>query len=130
MNKSRAVAYFLGGTVLMLLILFVFGQSWVLSWGTISAVYKGKWQAVYLDNNQVLYGRIRGISRHTIKLTDVYYLQTVEVGGKPTSNLVKRGQSEISGPENFLFVNREHVLYWEQVGEDSQVMGIVKQSTD
>lgn len=98
----------------------VFGQIFWLPWSD-------KYQAVYLNNNQVLYGKIVGIFGETIKMEDIYYLQTVQVEGQPsTTNLIKRGKQEITDSDGGLFIERRNVLYWENLGKDSKILKIIE----
>jgi len=127
MNKKKIGLISIGILVFLFFVFLWFGPPNLLSWQTMRAVYTNNWYAIYLDNGQVLYGQIEGLNRNTMKLTNIYYIQSIEVDGKTTNNLTRRGVNEISGPENYLFVNRDHVTYWEQVGENSQVMNIINQ---
>ncbi len=108
--------------------LWFWGPTLVTRFWIAQAVTSNNYYAVYLDNNQTLYGHLRSVGLETIKMTDVYYLQSVQVGDQATTNLVKRGSSEISQPENFIYIDRDHVVYWEQVGVNSQVMQVIKQN--
>jgi len=93
--------------------------------------YTNKLQAVYLDNEQALYGKIVGITGDFIKIKDVYYLQSIGVEGQePTVNLIKRGLQEVTKPENALFINLSQVLYWENIGENSQVWQVIKNTNN
>ncbi len=89
--------------------------------------YTDKLQAVYLNNEQALYGKIIGIAGGFIKMEDVYYLQSIGVEGQePTVNLVRRGVQEATKPENALFISLDKVLYWENIGQNSQVWQVIK----
>lgn len=111
-----AAAVFVAGA------LWWFGPGLLVSFQARSAQYDERYYAVYLDSGQALYAQVRGLTRDTLKLTNVYYLQSVTVGDKTTNNLVRRGTQEVSMPLNFLMVNRAHVLYWEAVGDSAPVI--------
>lgn len=88
-------------------------------------------QAVFLTNGQVYFGHIRQADPLTITLEDVFYLQADQelqsgeaVDGASSSgslSLVKLGSAEVHGPEDTMIINREQVLFWENLEEDSQV---------
>jgi len=92
------------------------------------APYFGDWYAFYLDNNLTFYAQITGSTKDLLKLSDVYYVQTVKIGEQPTSSIIRRGPNEITLPENYLLMNRNKILYYEKIGKDSQVMKIILQN--
>jgi hypothetical protein len=91
-------------------------------------------QAVFLSNGQVYFGHIKSLS-NWIVLKDVYYLQAstsplqaeatdaTATPPKPNSNiqLVKLG-GELHGPEDQMYIERDKVLFWENMKVDSKVM--------
>ena len=128
-NLALSIVAAVVGLPLFVLALWWYGPGVLVRFENRQAQYTSRWYAVYLDNNQVLYGQIRGLTRDTVKLTNVYYIQAVTVGDKTTSNLIRRGSQEVSAPLNYLLVNRARVLYWEAVGDDAPVMKIIKGGT-
>jgi len=122
------------------------------------------YQAVFLANGQVYFGRLRGFSTNEPVLTDVYYLkvgttlqpgeaskqQTVAVEKetaktkaakapaakqatppamvtKQTLTLVKMG-AEVHGPTGELKLNRDQILFVENLREDSKVVEAINKS--
>lgn len=83
------------------------------------------YQAVFLTNNQVYFGKLIGESRDYATLNDIFYLQVAQPlqpsqpGGQV--NLVKLG-NELHGPADVMRINREHILFVEDLKEDSQVV--------
>jgi hypothetical protein len=89
--------------------------------------YRG-WQAVFLVSGQVYFGKITSATRNDIRLTDIYYLQSVDpkVGSIPDINseevsLVKLGE-ELHGPEDLMIMGRAHILFTETLKETAQVV--------
>lgn len=82
------------------------------------------YHAVFLSNNQVYFGRLRNEGSQFPILEDVYYLrQSAQLGDEAEAgklDLVKRGR-ELHGPENSMKVNRDHILFVENVRLDSVV---------
>jgi|GEM_PF-3653456 len=109
----------------VMVLLLLVGPGLFIRLQILGLTYSTGYVAVYLDNNQVLYGHLRGLTMSTMKLTDVYYLQSVTVGDTTTSNLIKRGTQEISAPENFLLISRDKISYWEAVGPKAQVLNVI-----
>lgn len=93
-----------------------------------SKVNKGQMQAVFLNGGQVYFGRIGDLNDSYMTMKDIYYLrvnQQVQPNqqGNQTSNdisLVKLG-CELHGPEDSMVINREMVIFWENLKKDGQV---------
>ena len=106
-----------------------------LSWGQ-SIALKSDWQAVFLDNGQVYFGKIIRITDRTVTLKNIYYLQVVtqplqrsqegeevQPQGEPEQRLtlIKLG-NEIHGPADEMSINRSHVIIIEDLKGDSRVV--------
>ncbi|PIR87207.1 MAG: hypothetical protein COU11_01480 [Candidatus Harrisonbacteria bacterium CG10_big_fil_rev_8_21_14_0_10_49_15] len=95
-----------------------------------------KYQAVFLDNNQVYFGQITSTSGDFITLQDIYYLQVnqrlqpIQEGETPANNpdisLVKLG-GELHGPTDEMRINKDHVLIIEDLRKDSNLVGAIEQ---
>jgi hypothetical protein len=90
-----------------------------------------EYQAVFLTNGQVYFGKLyREKSQYAI-LREVYYLQVqqqLQPGEQtPTANinLVKLG-AELHGPTDEMRINRDHILFVEDLKSDSQVVQGIK----
>jgi hypothetical protein len=108
-----------------------------------SAIQRDKYQAVFLTNGQVYFGKLSGASGDSMQLTDVYYLQVQqdvqgESGDQAQAEENKDDQSQVSlaklgselhGPEDAMQINREQVLFWENLTDDSKVVSAIKQHT-
>lgn len=89
--------------------------------------------AVFLTNGQVYFGKVTKNNDKEIVLNDVYYLQVgagaqaeaVNALSQTKFNLVKLG-NELHGPTDELFINREQVIFYEYLREDSKVVSSIK----
>jgi len=90
--------------------------------------FSTEYQAVFLDNGQVFFGKLADTGSPYLTLRDVYYVQTVmEREKKETANvLVKRG-SEWHNPD-FMRINTRHVLVIEPVGPGSRVAQLIREA--
>jgi len=92
-----------------------------------------EYQAVFLTNGQVYFGKVSNVDAGYVKLTNIYYLQvtsaasgsqTVQPKASDTSNqqvsLAKLG-GELHGPEDTMFISRQQVLFWENLKVDGKV---------
>src|SRR6185503_11336091 len=89
-----------------------------------------KFYAVFLDNGQVYFGKITKQTAHEITLEYVFYLKadTNLVSDEvPNANLslVKLG-NEIYKPLDRMMINRSHVLFFEEMSSQSEVMQAVE----
>jgi hypothetical protein len=87
-----------------------------------------EYQAVFLDNGQVFFGKLSDQGSPYLTLRDIYYVQTlVGQDQKKTANvLVKRG-SELHNPE-FMRINSRHVVVIEPVGPNSRVAQLIREA--
>ena len=99
-----------------------------------TAVTSGDYQAVFLTNNQVYFGKLAEQDRANVTLTDIFYLQVTQPlqpsQPNPNVTLVKLG-NELHGPMDWMKINRDHILFIENLRPDSQVVkGIEKYKAD
>lgn len=90
------------------------------------------YQAVFLDNGQVYFGKLKAANRDFLSLTDIYYLRAGSLqpsaDGAPQAagvDLVKLG-AELHAPRDEMIINREHVLFYEDITESGQVMQLIR----
>lgn len=100
-----------------------------------AAVKKDQYQAVFLENGQVYFGKLSNINKSYVTLTDIYYLQvdqqvqpeqdgeeeTDTKESQPQVTLTKLG-SELHGPEDAMFIDRDKIVFWENLKSDSRVV--------
>lgn len=88
------------------------------------SVPHAKWQAVFLTNNQVYFGKLKDTNDSYLSLSDVYYLRQasdLNAAGAGNLNLIKLG-GEVHGPEDTIFIPKQSVLYWENLKDSSRVV--------
>ena len=103
----------------------------VLSTGDFPTPDSTRWQAVFLTNDQVYFGRLENLDRSYIRLTHVYYLraaedlQKISGGQNQNLNLVKLG-GELHGPEDAIYIPKDKVQFWENLVPTSQVVKAIE----
>lgn len=114
--------------VIILALYFAFGER---IWFLMTA--QG-YQAVFLDNGQVYFGKL-GASGKWLKLSDIYYLQANQslqqtsggtADGSQNIELVKLG-GELHGPSDAMYIERDKILFWENLKDDSKVIDAIEQ---
>lgn len=101
-------------------------------------VDKTKYQAIFLNGGQVYFGHVQNMNEKYIKLSDIYYLsvsQQVQPDQKDNKSdqqqqitLVRLG-CELHRPQNSMLINREQVIFWENLKDDDSdttVPGAIK----
>ena len=120
-NLIKSVMFCVVGLIAVWLALGVFN---ITSVGNFPSVSPGQWQAVFLTNNAVYFGKLVNYDNTYVTLTDVYYLRTasdLEGSGATSLNLIKLG-GELHGPEDVMYIPKTNVLFWENMKSTSQVV--------
>lgn len=81
------------------------------------------YQAIFLTNNQIYFGRLKNISSDYLILSDVYYVKVKEDGA---GQLVKLGMGEPHGPKDEMVINQDQILFWENLKFDSPVVKTIQ----
>ncbi len=106
----------------------------------------GDYQAVFLTNNQVYFGKVANAGGQYVTLSDVYYLQLQQQpatpptprpgalqqpapAAQPQFTLLKLGQ-EIHGPMNEMWINRDQILLIEGLRDDSKVIKTIAEAKE
>ncbi|TSC90619.1 MAG: Uncharacterized protein G01um10142_366 [Parcubacteria group bacterium Gr01-1014_2] len=88
-------------------------------------IEQATYQAVFLADKQIYFGKLRDIDSPYPVLDDVYYVR-LEGEDETLGRLVKLGEGEPHGPKNQMIINRDHILFWENLKDDSQVVQTIR----
>jgi hypothetical protein len=90
--------------------------------------FNTEYQAIFMDNGQVFFGKIEQAGGNYPLLKDVFYIgrQTSPDGKEVKNILVKRG-NEWHGPE-FMYINKQHIVVIEPVAANSRVSQLIKEA--
>jgi hypothetical protein len=133
-GKATAV-----GVVIIAVLALAAGFYMMFSSSLSSTIDSSRYQAVFLSNGQVYFGKLEAVNRDYMKLTDIYYLQSqqsaTDVGNNSDNpqdssdgnvQLIKLGE-EIHGPEDEMIVAKEHLLFFENLRQDGNVTRSINQ---
>lgn len=97
------------------------------------------YQAVFLTNGQVYFGKLSGMTASYSTLKDIYYLQVTtppvadgsqlnqqQAQQQQQLSLVKLGE-ELHGPVDEMKLNRDQILFYEDIKEDGRVMQAIRE---
>jgi len=140
-KQNMMVAMWLRAIALVLFIIVAVFVIWTLvSWNSSAksesgAVNTSEYQAVFLTNGQVYFGKLKVVTPNYLKLSNIYYLQVQSSSNGTTSasqlastsgtsgssvQLVKLG-NELQGPADMMAINRVQVLFWENLKPTGKV---------
>lgn len=104
-----------------------------------TAVKSSGYQAVFLTNGQVYFGKMSDINSMYVTLKDIYYLQVTQPPlqgsqqqgqqtpqAQPQLSLVKLG-NELHGPVDEMKINRDQILFYEDMKDDAKVMEAINE---
>lgn len=116
----------IGGIVIALL---AGGVWWKLA-NSGERVQTDRYQAIFLDDGKVFFGKIQNLHGEYVTVTDVYYTQDQQQGSAANEStqleatdsvsLIKVGE-EVYGPENSMNIRADQILFWQNLKADSKV---------
>ena len=133
-NLSSIILLFLVGLLIIAIIAFSVSFRGDQANNESKFVANDQMQAVFLTGGQVYFGKIRALNDKYVGLTDIYYLsvkqQVQPKDGEQVQNsnvdLVKLG-CELHGPQDQMLINRDQVVFWENLKNDGKVALAVKE---
>ena len=122
--------------VVSLLAIATMAMRWVTPSSSQSAIKSKQYQALFLTNGQVYFGKLTKVDDSYVVLKDIYYLQVQQqtqgtgstastANQTPQVSLAKLG-NELHGPEDNMYVSRQQVLFWENIKDDGKVVKAIK----
>ena len=88
-----------------------------------------KYQAVFLDDGKVFFGKLKNTDGAYITLENAYYTKSTQTSNGSTNSdqtaLLKVG-SESYGPEESIQISRSKILFWQNLSEEGQVAKAIK----
>jgi len=130
----------IGKIIIFLIIIAIVIGGGIYLWQGRGESSEHDYQAVFLTNGQVYFGKVVKKTKTEVHLADIYYLQVnqplqpaseegkdeeEEEQQQPELSLIKLGD-ELHGPKDKMEINRDQVLFIEDLKEDSQVVDAIK----
>lgn len=98
-------------------------------------VNKNEYQAVFLTNGQVYFGKLADPDGKYITISDIFYLQVQQSSNTSGGNLQNASNSadtnaqvslaklgsELHGPEDKMYIAHDQVLFWENLTNSGKV---------
>lgn len=136
-RKVKLIALAVSGAVALVLVIMV---GWLIyRSSTTASIDSDKYQAVFLSNGQLYFGKLQYLNTSYLKLTDVFYLQsqTATPDESDSQNpqganqgadlqLIKLG-NELHGPEDEMIINKDEIVLFENLKPDGKVSDTINQ---
>lgn len=110
---------------------------WSNSQSGATGVNSSRFQAVFLVNGQIYFGKLSDFNEKSFKLTNIYYPQAQTTESEKTDattpdasggiQLIRLGD-EVHGPESEMYISKEQILYYENLKSDSKVSQLIQQN--
>lgn len=103
----------------------------------VSGYSSNSYEAVFLANGQVYFGKVSKLQSKYVKLIDIYYLiqkqplqaqqPAAQATAQPEFTLIKLG-GELHGPMDQMMINKDQILFIEELKSDSKVVQAINNS--
>lgn len=122
----KAAVFWVVGAVVVFLVFGLFNLNLQ---GDFPRIDKDAWQAVFLENGQVYFGKLKEYDQNYVSLKNVYYLREGKGLESDSANLdlIKLG-GEVHGPEDEMFIEKGSIQYFENMKETSRVVQSIQKS--
>ena len=130
-NKTMTVFW----VILMVSLVFLGIIFWLFlsrNGGDLKVSYGSGWQAVFLNNEEVYFGKIKAEDGDELWLEKIYYPKDSDLLKQKNVNefgteiqLIKRG-SELHGPEDLMRIFKDSVVYIESLRDDSKISQAIR----
>lgn len=134
-KKKLWVVIILAAIVILLLLGYYLWQGGI-AWKLPVIGGSPSYQAIFLSNGQVYFGKASNIDSNYVTLRDVYYLQVQQVlqpvqgqkNPRPQQaiSLVKLGSTELHKPIDVMKINRDHIVFIEDLDTSSPVVQAIE----
>ncbi len=110
---------------------------WSNSKNAATGIDTSKYQAVFMSNGQIYFGKLSDFNDASLKITNIYYPQAQTTEETSTKTDVQSEQSNIQlfrvtdgvhGPEDQMIITKSQVLYYENLKSDSKVTQLIEQN--
>jgi hypothetical protein len=94
-----------------------------------TGIDSSRYQAIFLSNGQVYFGKLSDGGPELVKLQDIWYLQVQQ--GAQSADTLKNSESQVSlaklgnelhGPDDSMSISKDQILFWENLKSDSKVV--------
>lgn len=138
---SRRIVLSAGIVAAVLLCALTTGLIWSAVRSHDTGIDASKYQAVFLTNGEVYFGKLQSFTPDYMKLTDIFYLKSQASDAAGSVNpqrsdsasgdvqLIKLG-NEVHGPQDEMVITKSQILYFENLKTTSTVAKTMQKYND
>jgi len=137
-QKSRKGLPWVISIVLVVIIIAIVGwMVWSKSNNGATGIDSSRYQAVFMSNGQIYFGKLSAFNDNSFKITHIYYPQAQATDGTDTETTSTDQQSSIQlfrvtdgvhGPEDQMIIMKDQILYYENLQSNSKVTQLIEQN--
>ena len=96
-------------------------------------INSSEYQAVFLTNGQVYFGKVSELNSKYLVLKNIFYIENTNTSSNTSQaqnanyTLRKLGTNELHQPEDEMVINKDTVTFWENLKDGSQVVTKIKE---
>lgn len=136
-KRNNKKAFGLVGVALAVLVVAAVLWNSVFGAGAIGHINKSGYQAVFLTNGQVFFGKLQSTAGDYAKMTKVYYIQgqssenakATDAGLSNVAELVKL-ENSVHGPKDELLIHKDQIMYFENLKDDGQAAKLIESDSN
>jgi hypothetical protein len=116
------------GLVVLVLALLAWTSDWLIHKNELR-VDTNQYQAVFLDNDQVFFGKLQNTHGEYLTLKNAYYVKSGEQSStdgqnavsQPVSTQLVKVSDSVYGPDDTMSIQSSKVLFWQNLKDNSKV---------
>lgn len=137
-GSKKGLLWAVGIALLVVIVAFIGWFVWSNAKSADTGINTSRYQAVFLVNGQIYFGKLADANEKSFKLTNIYYPQAQSTAGDAAEEtdtqtqsggiqLIKLGD-EVHGPESEMYISKDQILYYENLKDDSKVTKLIEQN--
>lgn len=135
LKNSTGLKIAVAGAAAILLLNILIGGWFAYHTVMTSKTNTDQYQAVFLNDGQVYFGKIHNINDEYVRLSNVYYLQNQSENNVVDPQEALENQSDmklvalasrVHGPEDEMFIKSDNILFFQNLKPDSRVSEAIR----
>lgn len=123
--------------IIVVTVLILAGISWIIlsrAQPVVTGINTSRYQAVYLANGQIYFGKLETLGSSKMRLTNVYYLQTkTDTASTDTKDQSTNGNFQliklrgaVYGPSDEMIISNDQIIYFQNLEDNSKAAELIK----
>lgn len=126
-HASRWMVTVSGAIVVLLVAFSIYG---ILNDSRQQRIDSSLYQAVYLTNGQMYFGKLQNTSGDYLTLKSAYMPQSTNAELQADTSALIRVRNQLWGPEDSMAIRSSQVAFWQNLRDDSKVTQAIKAKSE